>query len=917
MTEHDTGPAGRIWWPWLAFGLATFALLFRPLLGLGALLPTDIAELFAPWRYSPTSGHEQLQNPLLSDTLDVHSHFASMASDLRNGGWAFWDRSVGGGIPIMKAGLPVFNWVYLMVPAWYAPGLAAAARTMTAAGLTFGLTRRLGLSRSAATISGVAYAFCGFLIGWSGWPQANVAALVPGVFWLVEAMVDRPRLRQSVGLGVVVAAMVWSNFPVITVYGLLFGAGYAIYRLWATRSPRGERARWAHAVMVASWGGVLAVGAAAYHVLHFGENLAWADTGSRERLPADTSIGAEYMPGLLLPAPFGANHDGQTFWGPGQNWVESQSYAGVAVIVLALLSFGHRTRRRGGSPTSMGGVVRAWWVIVVLALWLTYVGGPLTDVVNSLPAVGYSTVGRARVVANLGLAVLAGFGVEAWLRHRAGHIDVDLRAGLRHAGMRVVIVGVVTSPFVLSWLRITRDAGFLKELAADAVVPTLAGVVALALLGWFGSAQRAATVALPLITAVVAGELLLGLGSYSTVVDPDSVDLSTDAHLAAIDALGPGERMSAEGRVFIANSGQTTGLDDLRTNGFLPPGWREVYRALDADHFRPPGTVANPYFTDVDIGSEALARLGIGVWAMTPTSPAHGPRIDLPVASGEVALDGTVDGSNIGIVPGGGLRAVTIDVLEPASGLVSVDVTAGGITTTGRARIDGATGSIDVVFVDDELIAGTPFTARFSFTPADGSAAPILRGEGGRITFGTVAGGDGWRVVWAGDVVLYDRVEPVGVRLAHAARDVDAVRSNDHLASRSTALVAPGVAVELGLPAAPPEAIDATATVVAAAGDETVIEVDSSHPALVVLPNPDYPGWSATVNGEPTEIIRVDDSFQAVLVPAGASTVEMGFQPSYLWLATMVAALTGAALVLTWRLGDRLDARWRNSVTTG
>ena len=72
MTEDVAGSTRRIWWPWITFGLATLALLFRPLLGLGALLPTDIPELFAPWRYAPTSGNEQLANPLLSDTLDVH-----------------------------------------------------------------------------------------------------------------------------------------------------------------------------------------------------------------------------------------------------------------------------------------------------------------------------------------------------------------------------------------------------------------------------------------------------------------------------------------------------------------------------------------------------------------------------------------------------------------------------------------------------------------------------------------------------------------------------------------------------------------------------------------------------------------------------------------------------------------------------
>ena len=913
MTEDVAGSTRRIWWPWITFGLATLALLFRPLLGLGALLPTDIPELFAPWRYAPTSGNEQLANPLLSDTLDVHSHFSSMASDLHNGDWAFWDRSVGGGIPIMKAGLPAFNWVYLIVPAWYAPGLAAAVRTMTAAGLTYGLTRRLGLSRQAATISGIAYAFCGFLVGWSGWPQANVAALVPGVFWFVEAVVRQPRLRHAIGFGLLIAAMVWSNFPVITVYTLLFAALYAAYRLWSTRAAEGELRRWVQTAIIAGWGAVLAGGVAAYHVLHFGENLRWADTGPRSRIPADTSIGAEYLPSVLLPNPFGANHGGQTFWGPGQNWVESQSYAGISVVVLALLALAHLTRRGGRSSATFGGIVRAWWAIVVLALWLTYAGGPLTDAVNSLPVLGFSSVGRARVLANLGLAVLAGFGAEAWIRQRSGDPDVDVRLGLRHAAGAVAALGVITSPFVWSWLRITRDAGFLREMASDAIVPALAGAVVIGVLWMFRAAARPAPVALSLVTLVVAAELLLGLGSFSTVVDRDSVDLRTDAHQVAIDALAPGERMNAEGRVFIANSGQTTGLDDLRTNGFLPPGWRNVFRAIDDDHSRPPGNVAHPHFADVDLENEALARLGIGIWAASPATPTNGSRIDAPSGSDEIAIQGAVAGSASGVAPEGGLRAVTVEVLVPADGMLVAEISASEWQARGVARIDGVTGPADLVVVGDPLPAGEWFEVRFSFDGEAAGVSPVVRGIDGAVAFGTVAGGDGWTVVHAGDVVVYDRDEEVGVRVAHAVREAEQVGPGAHRTDRSIALVTPGEAVSLGLPETTPTDAFAVATVVSAHGDRTVIEVETSHPALVVVPNPDYPGWSATVDGQAAEIVRVDASFQAVLVPAGSSLVEFDFAPSFLGLALLVTALAVVALVATWRLGDRFDAHWRNS----
>jgi len=309
--------------------------------------------------------------------------------------------------------------------------------------------------------------------------------------------------------------------------------------------------------------------------------------GVRRRLPADTSVGAEFLPGVVVPTLYGSTHDGGVFWASGQNWVETQSYAGVTVIV---------------------------------ALWISYVGGPLTEVVNSFPLVRYSSVGRARVVANLALAVLAGLGIEAWLRGRMHHRDVDLVQGIRRAVLASLAGGVVCAPFVLSWLRITREAGAVKETAVGMLVPLALGCAAAATL-WFVLRRRLPDgVAVSLVTLLVAVELLVGLGSMATIVRKESVDLRTSAHEVAIETLRPGERMNAEGRVFLANAGQTVGLDDVRTNGFLPPGWREVFKAVDDDHFLPPGTVANPYFSDVHTRSEALARLGVGLCSVRPAS---------------------------------------------------------------------------------------------------------------------------------------------------------------------------------------------------------------------------------------------------------------------------------------------------------
>jgi uncharacterized membrane protein YfhO len=53
-----------------------------------------------------------------------------------------------------------------------------------------------------------------------------------------------------------------------------------------------------------------------------------------------------------------------------------------------------------------------------------------------------------------------------------------------------------------------------------------------------------------------------------------------------------------------------------------------------------------------------------------------------------------------------------------------------------------------------------------------------------------------------------------------------------------------------------------------------------SEPALLILGDQFYPGWRATVDGEPVPILRANIAFRAVLVPPGIHTVEMRYEPA-------------------------------------
>ncbi len=57
-----------------------------------------------------------------------------------------------------------------------------------------------------------------------------------------------------------------------------------------------------------------------------------------------------------------------------------------------------------------------------------------------------------------------------------------------------------------------------------------------------------------------------------------------------------------------------------------------------------------------------------------------------------------------------------------------------------------------------------------------------------------------------------------------------------------------------------------------------------------------YPGWEATVDGKPTEILPADYTFRALAMSAGSHRIVMRFRPPYFWFGGLISLLTLAAL---------------------
>ena len=85
--------------------------------------------------------------------------------------------------------------------------------------------------------------------------------------------------------------------------------------------------------------------------------------------------------------------------------------------------------------------------------------------------------------------------------------------------------------------------------------------------------------------------------------------------------------------------------------------------------------------------------------------------------------------------------------------------------------------------------------------------------------------------------------------------------------------------------------------------DDVTIEASTPRPAYLVLLDTYFPGWTATVNGEPTRIVRADYNFRAVSLPAGKATVHFAYRPMSFRIGLYLCGAGLLALGAAWWFG--------------
>jgi hypothetical protein len=154
-----------------------------------------------------------------------------------------------------------------------------------------------------------------------------------------------------------------------------------------------------------------------------------------------------------------------------------------------------------------------------------------------------------------------------------------------------------------------------------------------------------------------------------------------------------------------------------------------------------------------------------------------------------------------------------------------------------------------------------------------------------------------------GGVTVYDNAEALpraffvpSLRVVPDWREKLRTLASRSFSARSAALVS-----------APPEdghaafpASEGSAEIESDRSEELRLRASSTAGGFVFVSDQYYPGWTATVNGQPTEILVANHAFRAVRIPAGASEVVFRYRPLSVRIGFGISAAAFVLLVMAW-----------------
>ena len=902
-----------------------------PLLGIGVFAGTDALTWHSPYLDAGGAG-TVVQNKYMPDIYNSMLPAQDLyAQTVAEGDPAHWNPYITAGTPLGAtpnyALLSPITLPYYLLPSWLAPAYVKLVEIVVAVLGCALFLRRVGLRWASGLVGGIIFATSAFMVMWTNWPQTRVAAMIPWVFWAVERIIQRRRPADAVLLAAAVGAMLVGGFPAVTAFTLLTAGAYVVVRILVTSAQWRARLRLLAGVGAAVLGGLAL---AAVQVLPFARLYPSWHVAERAQTAAD-HLTPTYLVTTFAPWFFGgAGTDTQPSWYlEVDNLVEASSYLGAAALVLVVAAIAlarpARTLLPRGVMTFFIAAAGAWAIAI-------YTSGPLRVLVE-LPVFSSNFVGRARSVLGFLLAVLAAVGLEVLLRRR----EAVARAGPGRPWARawpaavLIVAGATLTGVVLKARSVAAAHDGTSPDATNALANAdrqlwiglaLLAVATLAALAAHRAGGRPARVgraalgvgAVVVLVAVTVGQALSYVVPYWPRSDRATYYPTTDTHQFLADNLGDDRyvgtadampqgtnssyRLRALGGHTFINAELAALLAAVPSNAVKAP--TQVFVSATAADARSPvlDRLAGRYFV-TSPRDPVLGRTQSALTDFTATSLRPGEALDVPVpVAGPLRAVGVTP---VGAVPPPGTDTWVSVAVRDADGRT---VAEGRRLTVGM--VPGEPFLIPVP--EGQVPPGTALTA--SLTLHAPTSVPVAALAATAAITAVAAEDDGLRLVHAGSSVIYERLTTLPrVRWASSTLvEPDRQRRVDLIASG--ALPADQVVLNQPGPAATGQA--ATVSVDTDDPDAITVTVAADGDGYLVVADAIAAGWTATVDGHPTELRAADQAVVAVAVPAGTHTVVLRYTEPYggagTWI-TLAALGTGAVIILL----DRLAATRRRS----
>lgn len=396
-------------WPVLLLLALPVVLLQHSLSGGGATTGADILAQQPPWSVDLAGQVGSPHNPALFDApYESNPWFLFARHELLSGRFPFWNPYVAGGTPFLAAGQPAvlypltllgvllpypFSMTIMALVKWWLAGL----------GMYVFARGSLRLGQVAGLTAALSYMCSSFIVVWLIHIVGSAAMLLPWALWASERVLHAPSRKRVALLALIAALVGLSGHPEMTFHVLL---GASLYALWLIGAWSGQPWQ-ARLRRLALWvaGMALGVALAAVQLLPFLTLLPQTlGTVMRSNNYSGIAIPLQGLLTWLVPNLWGNPAINHAYWGP-RNYNEEVWYTGVVALALAgvgLLALRRRERRAEIAFFALLVVVFAGMLYRIPPfIWLT-----------RLPVLDVDSWTRLGVLALLGVAALAGFGVE-------------------------------------------------------------------------------------------------------------------------------------------------------------------------------------------------------------------------------------------------------------------------------------------------------------------------------------------------------------------------------------------------------------------------------------------------------------------------------------------------------------------------